>query len=75
MEKQKLHNTVRDIIGKSLEIQGQKVLVFAKYSQHHNENEMLREKYSVFNKVNAEIENQLRARREQVDKAKVRDYK
>lgn len=73
MEKQKFNNTIRDIVGKSLEIQAKKVDAFGKYSEHFNENETLREKYSIFTKVNAEIENQLRDRREQVNKAKVRD--
>lgn len=75
MEKQKLNNTIRDIVGKSLDIQTKKVDAFGKYTQHCNENEMLREKYNVFNKFNADIENRLRDQREQVEKAKVRDVK
>lgn len=75
MEQQKLNNSIRDIVGKSLEIQVKKVDAFEKYSQHLNENEMLREKYFIFNKINAEIENKLRDQRENVNKAKVRDDK
>lgn len=72
MEKQKLNNTISKIVANSLDIQAKKVDAFGKYSQHFNENEMLRERYSIFNKTIAEIENQLRVRREQLDKAKVR---